>query len=320
MIWLLFSVTYLSLLALSFLFNKRRRKFGIYLHYTLYYIPHALILIVYFLVVVCLYLVNRFLTSRLFFRQMKLEDCPIGEENKIRSILSPVDMSFQIDDDKFVSADGLFILKGEFSFEKFKSEVINNFAFAKDKDGRILYPKLTQVVKDKAFFSVWEFFPNFNIDNHVNEEWLDMSSSNELQTFLNATISVRMPANQPGFQFTVIHDKNTPEHPEETETLIFYRLDHTMGDGLTFVRIFMNSLGKPLTENDSTKLSEMFQKFSKSQFQLTAGKLLLLALASPIYMCDVLQLDPKGFIRRKVTGKKCASYSFRLHKDLCYQE
>ena len=309
MIWLLFSVTYLSLLTLSFLFNKRRKQFGIYIHYFLYYIPNALVLIIYFLVILCLYLVNTFLTSRLFFRQMKLEDCPIGEENKISSILSPVDLSFQFDDDKFISADGLFILKGEFSFEKFKSEVLNNFAFAKDKDGRILYPKLTQVVKAKTFFSVWEYFPNFNIDNHVNEEWLDLSSSNELQTFLNAMISVRIPANQPGFLFTVIHDKNTPEHPEETDTYIFYRLDHTMGDGLTFVRIFMNSLGKPLTENDSTKLSEMFQKYSKSQFQLTAGKLLLLALASPIYLCDILHQEPKGFFKPKIIGKKCVSFS-----------
>ena len=309
MIWLLFAVSYFSLLTLSFLFNKRRRRLGVYLHYILYYVPNALLLIVYSLVVVCLYLVNIILTSRLFFRQMRLEDCPIGEENKISSILSPVDLSFQFDDDKFLSADGLFILKGEFSFDKFKSEVLNNFAFAKDKDGRILYPKLTQVVKDKAFFSIWEYFPNFNVDNHVNEEWLDLSSSNELQTFLNAMLSVRIPANQPGFQFTVIRDKNPSEHPEQTETYVLYRLDHTMGDGLTFVRIFMNSLGKPLTENDSSKLSEMFQKYSKSQFQLTAGKLLLLALLSPIYLCDLLHLDPRGFFRRNVTGRKCVTYS-----------
>ena len=256
-----------------------------------------------------LYSLNQFITSRLFFHQKKLEDCPVGEENKISSILTSTDMLFQNDDKHFMPADGLVKLNGKLSFEDFKSIVIKDFAFAKDTNGCLLYPKLTQVVKERTLFSTWEYSPNFNIENHVIEKLLDLSVSGELQSFLNAQHSVRLPRDIPGFQFFLIHDKNTREPTEQSETYIFYRFDHTMGDGLSFVRILVNSLAKPAPDEDKSKLSEMFKKYSKSQYELSIGRLFLLFLMLPIYFADFAELEPKNYLRRRATGKKNLTHS-----------
>ena len=307
--WQLLLPSYILLLAVSFLFNKRRSKLAKRFHFALHYVPNAVVLIFYSTIVIFLYLLNQFVRSRLFFRQRRVEDCPVGEENRISSILSPMDLLFQFDEEHFITADGIFKLKGKFSIENLKSTLINDFAFAKDSNGRLLYPKLTQVVRERAMFSTWEYYPNFNIDNHVTEKWLDLSVGGELQSFLNAMHSSKMPHDIPGFQFFVIHDTNSREPSEEIETCIFYRLDHTMGDGLTFVRIFMNSLGKPMTEDGKSKLDEMFARYSKSQYILSVGRLFLLAVMSPIYLADLFQMEPNSYFRRQATGKKFLAHS-----------
>ena len=307
--WQFYLPSYLFLLVLSFLFNKRRSKLAKRIHYAICYIPCALILILFSTIVFFFYLIRQFITSRLFFKQVRVGDCPVGEENRISSLLTPVDLLFQFDEEHFITADGLFKLKGKLNIESFKSALINDFAFAKDTNGRLLYPKLTQVVRQRALFSTWEYFPNFNIDNHVTERWLDLSVDGELQLFLNAMHCSRMPHELPGFQFFVIHDTNARDPIDDTETYIFFRLDHTMGDGLTFVRIFMNSLGKPVTEEDQSKLTEMFGKYSKSQYELSVGRLFLLAVLSPIYFADFLELEPKNYLRQRATGKKYLIHS-----------
>ena len=307
--WGIILPSYILLLVTSFLFNKRRSRLSKRIHYTLYYIPYVLMFIPYLAAILFLYLLNQFITSRLFFHQMRVEDCPVGEENRISSILTSADLLFQIDEKHFIPADGLVKLKGKLIIENFKSTVINDFAFAKDTNGRLLYPKLTQVVKERALFSTWEYFPNFNIDNHVTEKWLDLSVIGELQCFLNALHSVKMPRDLPGFHFFVIHDTNTRESADETDTYIFYRFDHTMGDGLTYIRILMNSLAKPISDGDTSKLNEIFEKYSKSQYELSVGRLFLLVVMSPIYFADFSHLEPKNYLKRMATGKKFLSHS-----------
>ncbi|KAI6646420.1 diacylglycerol O-acyltransferase [Oopsacas minuta] len=309
MTWLNFFISYVTLLVISLIVNKRQTSLERYIHNALVYIPLALFLLVYCFISLFMLLLNSFLTSRLFFTQVRVEDCPVGEENKISTILTPIDKFFNIDQKGSSSADGLFRLRGEFSFEKFKSAILNDFAFAKGENSRLLYPKLTQVVKERFLFSTWEYYPNFNIDNHITQKWLDLSMNEELQSFMSTIHSSSIPRGLPGFQFYVIHDKNTTEYTDGTETYIVYRLDHTMGDGITFVRIFMNSLGKPLTESDSSKLNEMFQKYSKSQYTLTFGRLLLLTILSPIYLANLLQFELKNFFYRPPTGKVFSCYS-----------
>ena len=307
--WQFLLPSYLFLLAISFLFNKRRGKLAKRIHYALFYIPYAMVMFFYATTVFFLYLLNQFITSRLFFHQKKVEDFPVGEENRISSILTPVDLLFQFDEKHFITADGIFKLKGKFSIKDFKSSLINDFAFAKHSNGRLLYPKLTQVVRERALFATWEYFPNFSIDNHVTEKWLDFSVSGEIHYFISAMHSNRMPRDLPGFQFYVIRDTNSKESSDETETIIFFRLDHTMGDGLTFVRIFMNNLGKPMSEEDKTKLDEMFAKYAKSQYVLSVGRLLLLAVLSPIYLIDFFETEPNSYFKRPAIGKKFLAHS-----------
>ena len=303
-------LSYITLLFLSFLFNKRLSKTGKILHRCLYYIPCVFLLFVYLAIFLVMYSLDAFWKSRLFFRPMKLEDCPIGEENRISTLLSPLDLLFQVSDEDFVSVDGIFKLKGEFSVAKFKDTVLRDFAFAKDAKGRLLYPKLTQVVKERSLYSTWEYYPDFNIDDHVVEKWVDLSVEADVRQFLSEMNQKRIPSHQPGFQFFVLHDKHTTQYTEDSMTYVVYRLDHTLGDGLTFVRIFMNSLGKPLTEEDRTKLEILFQKFGNSPIVDSFRNLLLLALLSPLYLADFLELEPANFFRKNInTRKKYFAYS-----------
>ena len=310
MSWSVAAISYITLIVLSLKFNKRRSYLERSIHNVIFYFPLAFFLVFYLTACLFMYLLNQFVTSRLFFHPLKIEDCPVGEENRISTILSPLDKLLQTEEhDTSINADGLIKLKGKFSIESFKSALINDFAFAKDTNGRLLYPKLTQVVRQRALFSTWEYFPNFNIDNHVTERWMNLSADGELQSFLNAMHCSRMAHELPGFQFFVIHDTNTRESTDETETYIVYRLSHLMGDGLTFVRIFMNSLGKPITKEDQSKLTEMFKKYSKSQYELSVGKLLILAVLCPIYFANMFQLELKNFYKRPTTGKKFSSFT-----------
>ena len=310
MSWSIVGLSYITLIVVSLVFNKRQSFLERSLHNAIFYLPLAFILVFYLSPCLLIYLLNQFITSRLFFNPLKKEDCPVGEENRISTILSPMDKLMKTDEaDTASNADGVLKLKGKFSIEDFKSSLINDFAFAKDSNGRLLYPKLTQVVRERTLFTTWEYFPNFNIDNHVTEKWLDFSVSGELQLYFNALHCTRIPHHLPGFQFYVIYDTTSKESSDETETYIFYRLDHIMGDGLTFVRIFMNSLGKPLTKDDRSKLNEMFAKFSKTQYVLSVGKLLLLVVLCPIYLANLLQLELKNFYKRPATGKKFSSYT-----------
>ena len=302
--------SYLGLLVVSFLFNKRQSKMERFVHHLLYYIPLAVSLSLYFTMFLFWYFLSKFMKSLLFFQPMKLKDCPIGEENRISTILSPIDLLFQVSDEDFVSADGIFKLKGEFTIANFKDSLLRDFAFAKNSEGRLLYPKLTQVVRERTLFATWEYHPNFDIDNHVTEKWLDLSAEEDVRQFLTEVNMKRIPANLPGFQFYVLHDKQKLQSAEDIMTYIVYRLDHTLGDGLTFVRIFMNSLGKPLTEEDRSKLDMLLDKFGKSPKVDSFRNLVLLALLSPIYFADFLELEPANFFKTKGKGgKKYFAYS-----------
>ena len=292
-------LSYITLLFLSFLFNKRLSKTGKILHRCLYYIPCVFLLFVYLAIFLVMYSLNAFWKSRIFFRPMKMVNCPIGEENRISTLLSPLDLLFQVSDEYFVSVDAMCVLKGEFSIAKFKDSLLRDFAFAKDAKGRLLYPKLTQVVKERSLYSTWEYYPDFNIDDHVVEKWVDLSVEADVRQFLSEMNQKRIPSHQPGFQFFVLHDKHTTQYTEDSMTYVVYRLDHTLGDGLTFVRIFTNSLGKPLTEEDKPKLEALFRKFDSSPRINSFRNLLFLALLSPLYLADMLELEPANFFNRK---------------------
>ena len=108
-------LSYITLLFLSFLFNKRLSKTGKILHRCLYYIPccfyYSYILFVYLAIFLVMYSLNAFWKSRIFFRPMKMVNCPIGEENRISTLLSPLDLLFQVSDEYFVSVDAMCVIE-----------------------------------------------------------------------------------------------------------------------------------------------------------------------------------------------------------------
>ena len=167
--------------------------------------------------------------------------------------------------------NALFELSGNVDVDGFREVIARKFIFVKDKNGNRMFPKATRYLTYKIGRPVWIEERFFDVKDHIFVwEKTKPTSQGELNDLIGYLASQPLPEHLARWQIILIPPITSDDVPEEERIhYMVFRVHHSVGDGVSLVKVLVKQL------MDSTPEDSKIKRFSSKNKVWRAAKAVL---------------------------------------------